>query len=1141
MKTKSLLVLLLMLTGFSMAKAETVLVGDGSTTSTSGLPSAVNWKYSMSQQIYTVAEIGKTGTITSIAFKPVKGPAQARTFKVYMVETNKSSFSSKNDWVLFSERDVVFGGSVDLVNGEWATLPIGRRFNYSGTGNLCVITIDETGSFIQNTSIDWLAYSASNQSNYRYNDNSPYDPSSLTFSETGNFKNYKNQIQLTFEDTETVEVGRDDFSLNVLPTNTKNKYSLTQQIYTKEEIGRNGIITSIAFYNDDPYTDATRDINLYLVQTNQTSFGGGKWIPVYYTVDGVFSGSVTFRHGCWTTIYFNWPFYYDGTRNLAVIMDDNTGSAQSQIEFMVYNTDKQYHAIFASSNDTNYNSSSPPSEDWTCSYAKNCIQLGFMSGSGSDLNPDSDSDPVIVEIGDGSTATNASLPSAVNWNYCVSQQIYTAEEIGRSGKITGIAFKPVKGPAQKRTINLYLGHTYRTSFYSEDLLSCSEDDLVFRGDVELTIGEWTTITFDNPFMYNGTDNLCVIVNDMTGSFIQNSSIDWLVYGASNQSLVLYNDNNRYDPTRSLGKGSFRTCKNQIQLAFEDVEVVEIGHESVSNYYQSSVLPSVTSHNYSLTQQIYTKEEVGRAGIITSIAFYNANIADSQVRKFDLYLTSTDQTSFDGGKWIPVSVGALVFSGRKTFRGDEWTTIYFNKPFYYDGKSNLCVIMDDNTGSTTDDPLCEGDFRVLKTINQCHAIYAYSYDSNFSTAIPPGDLWHCPDVKNCIQLGFKGGSGSDPGQITKTVQIGNAETSDYYLPVNTYYNYSLTEQIYTAAEIGTAGTITSIAFDYAYSQELSMSGVQMYMKNVSKSKFDGKSDMVPVGASDLVWEGTLSASEAGWVTINLTKPFKYDGKSNLLLCLYDPTNGYPGASYAFRYTETGENRTLSYWSDSNAPDLGSLTSFSGGAGMKTYRSNIKLNIQTTGTGPGLDFIDFETGDLSQFKFQNDSDYPWIVTNATAADGTYCMKSGNGGVASSNSTITATYPYEESGYICFDAKCMGEGNIWDVCNFYIDDERQFSYGALGNYWAFYYYPVTAGTHTFKWEYKKDSTTNPEGDAFFVDNIRFLEEGRDDDLIVGVKDLKDSKGLKDLSIYNLTGQRLSKMQKGINIVNGKKVLVK
>jgi hypothetical protein len=40
-------------------------------------------------------------------------------------------------------------------------------------------------------------------------------------------------------------------------------------------------------------------------------------------------------------------------------------------------------------------------------------------------------------------------------------------------------------------------------------------------------------------------------------------------------------------------------------------------------------------------------------------------------------------------------------------------------------------------------------------------------------------------------------------------------------------------------------------------------------------------------------------------------------------------------------------------------------------------------------------------------------------------------------------------------------------------------------------------------------------------------------------GIENVEQEEGVK--TIYNLAGQRLTKMQKGINIVNGKKVLVK
>ena len=50
-------------------------------------------------------------------------------------------------------------------------------------------------------------------------------------------------------------------------------------------------------------------------------------------------------------------------------------------------------------------------------------------------------------------------------------------------------------------------------------------------------------------------------------------------------------------------------------------------------------------------------------------------------------------------------------------------------------------------------------------------------------------------------------------------------------------------------------------------------------------------------------------------------------------------------------------------------------------------------------------------------------------------------------------------------------------------------------------------------------------------------------EEDIANGIKDIKvhndakDSKSLK--GIYNLSGQRLSKIQKGVNVMKGKKVL--
>ena len=140
------------------------------------------------------------------------------------------------------------------------------------------------------------------------------------------------------------------------------------------------------------------------------------------------------------------------------------------------------------------------------------------------------------------------------------------------------------------------------------------------------------------------------------------------------------------------------------------------------------------------------------------------------------------------------------------------------------------------------------------------------------------------------------------------------------------------------------------------------------------------------------------------------------------------------------------------------------------------------------------FDFENGNILTTVFTNDETYPWIVIDTTDDDGNAvrCIMSGNKGVASSTSSIKVTYTFERAGHISFDALCMGEGSstAWDKCMFFIDDEVQFSYGAWVTGWHNYYYYVTAGEHTFTWKYSKDSSVNPEGDAFYVDNIEYGE---------------------------------------------------
>jgi len=121
------------------------------------------------------------------------------------------------------------------------------------------------------------------------------------------------------------------------------------------------------------------------------------------------------------------------------------------------------------------------------------------------------------------------------------------------------------------------------------------------------------------------------------------------------------------------------------------------------------------------------------------------------------------------------------------------------------------------------------------------------------------------------------------------------------------------------------------------------------------------------------------------------------------------------------------------------------------------------------------------------FGSSGDYPWTVV--TEGGRTYAQ-SGNAGVASSSSVLTATVTLSSPTTLFFDFKAWGEGSstAWDKCEFLVDGVTQFAYGARQNDWETYSVRLTAGTHTLTWQYTKDSSVNPTGDYFAVDNVCF-----------------------------------------------------
>ena len=191
-----------------------VMIGSGTETN-DYLPSYNYYKYALTEQIYTSAELGGAGSITSIAFYN-GGAAKTRTCEFYLKTTTKSSFTSKTDWITVSSSDKVFSGSVTMAANAWTTITFSTPFEYDGSSNLVLVCDDNTGSYTSSPHMSCRVFTASNQAIYTYDDNTNFNPSSPSASSYNALLSVKNQLIVTKEPISTEPVS---ITVSANPTN----------------------------------------------------------------------------------------------------------------------------------------------------------------------------------------------------------------------------------------------------------------------------------------------------------------------------------------------------------------------------------------------------------------------------------------------------------------------------------------------------------------------------------------------------------------------------------------------------------------------------------------------------------------------------------------------------------------------------------------------------------------------------------------------------------------------------------------------------------------------------------------------------------------------------------------------------------
>ncbi len=476
--------------------------------------------------------------------------------------------------------------------------------------------------------------------------------------------------------------------------------------------------------------------------------------------------------------------------------------------------------------------------------------------------------------------THDYLPSFSYFKYTLSQQIYTADELGGSRTINSISFFNT-GDQKTRKYDIYLKHTTKTSFNSiADWITVAQSDKVFSGYVTMKRGTWTTIVFDTPFAYNNSYNLAVIVDDNSGEYTDEPHMSCRVYETENvQAIVSFSDDYNYNPmspsTFNTGEDIFLYyMKNQIILdrPMYDIDVVcdnpAFGTVSGGGQYGYGDLCRVKATANPGYTFIAWRDEYGT--IVSMDAEYEFIVLED--RELEPYYISDD----DDVCWI-------TFKLYDSY--DDWD--YNNLEVCMENGICLRLTLKNSSFTTYTLPFEEGSY-----------VDFYWHDGNypeecsFTISYPNGNVIAFGDHLDWSYWGdFYVDCAEQPSSYVYAGDHSDA-TNDY-LPSHSNYS-GLSEQIYTANEIGTAGTINGIAI---YNDGAEARGdYKIYLKTTQKTEFSNSTDWISVTEDDLVYSNYIIsysnyvALHSEWIYFPFITPFEYDGTSNLVLVV-DNNRGY----------------------------------------------------------------------------------------------------------------------------------------------------------------------------------------------------------------------------------------------------------
>lgn len=776
MSKKLILFLMVLLFGStSFLRADEVTIGDPTSTVTSNyLPGYSLYNYALSQQIYTADEIGMSGTINDVTLWLKNSSSYARNYNIYMKEVSEATFASGGAWVSMTDADLVATGT--LANGisdpVATTFTLSAPFSYTGTGNLVICFQDVTGSW-GSGAVSVVMTGNGNQANYAYRDASLYDPT--TPGVAGTLTDQKSVVRLTIEGslppvpptpTGELTITPDAFELGDRPVN-----GWMEPFAVKINNGGAPVTVTASMSNTAGVNafSMSEEINDYVLETGDelgftvninNAAPAGEYAEEF-TLFSVNNRDIT-------TVLVTATFYTAGEADIVETAKNLTLSYTSGVAEFTH-TPANLHANYLLAGMTEMTTDAvykvTLDKDAKVTVNNNVVYYNYVSGL--QLSPAVE--PAFTAEANEEITVLAGTYYMVVTDYVDGNVEGTVEQIPAPTALT--ALTPADGATEVESPVTLTWEGGENAAQYQVLFGTSPVNMP-------AVLDWTMVD-ENYGSYTVSG-----LQANTQYFWQikaknsNGTVETERQGFTTTLTVPYNVTASEEEIFTDGTTLIKWKHSSGTIS--DLPETQIGSgTATSNYF-----PTYNLYNYSMTEQIYTGEEIGEAGIINSISFYSAGAI---TRNLKIYLANTDKTSFTSGSdWVAMTDDNLVYEGNVDMVTNTWVTIQLNEPFEFDG-SNLLLAVTDHTGTWTSSIY----YNVFDATAQ--AINIYQDSAPYNALAPAGD-GTVRNVKNQIILN-KEGRGGEPTRsfIGYNVYYGDVKanteliTEKQYLLGNLPYN------------------------------------------------------------------------------------------------------------------------------------------------------------------------------------------------------------------------------------------------------------------------------------------------------------------------------------------------------------------